>query len=123
MNTSSSVDQVTIEPSGKWSVQAVQPEEQTTPKETSFVDDDDLVISETNFVGARGLVTPNRSTTNFETPVRGSRESSTMARSATSNKRPAAEVIDLTLSDDDEPPDRPAKRQNTGTNTWGNVIF
>jgi len=33
------------------------------------------------------------------------------------SKRPIAEVIDLTLSDDDEPIPPPTKRQNLGTST------
>jgi len=51
-----------------------------------------------------------------------SREASTSAASthaSTSNKRPASQIIDLTLSDDDDdlPVSRPTKRQFTGYST------
>lgn len=126
VNTSSSTEQVTIEPDGVWSAQTDKPEEweRATPKKSSFVNvDDDLVISESSFVGSRGLPTPNRSLSGYNTPVKRPRESSTGSRSATSNKRPAPEVIDLTLSDD-EPDERPPKRQNTAlSNPWNGGPF
>lgn len=125
VETSGSVEQVTIEPNGVWSVQSNKPEERTPPKKANFFDDDDLVISGAGFVGTSSLsaATPSRPlASSFGTPVRASSSSSSMPRSATSNKR-SAEVIDLTLSDDEEPADHPAKRQNTGTNAWDTVIF
>ncbi|KAF2720516.1 hypothetical protein K431DRAFT_295021 [Polychaeton citri CBS 116435] len=62
------------------------------------------------------------SATSFQTPPLSSREPS-VAQSGTSapptnrpnNKRASSAIIDLTLSDEDEPP-RPAKRTATGTN-------
>ncbi|KAH8910081.1 MIZ/SP-RING zinc finger protein [Coniochaeta sp. PMI_546] len=121
-NTPQSVEQVTIEPDGQWVLPAPQSEEKNRPQpEASFVDDDDLVIAQ---VSSRqsNTATPSRSGYAFSTPVQGSsREGSSMPpRSTTSSKRPAAEVIDLTLSDD-EADARPVKRANTqfnGYNDW-----
>jgi E3 SUMO-protein ligase PIAS1 len=119
-NTSSSVEQVTIEPDGRWHTQEAQRETDVDGPDLSFVHDEDGVIAsaDVSIVGAWSTATPNRSTNSIGTPLTAfSRESSSMPpRSATSSKRPAAEVIDLTLSDDEEeepiqPP--PAKRLNT----------
>lgn len=121
-NTPQSVEQVTIEPDGQWVLPARQSEEKTRPQpETSFVDVDDLVIAQVSSLQSN-TVTPSRSGYTFSTPVQGSsREGSSMPpRSTTSSKRPAAEVIDLTLSDD-EADARPIKRPNTqgnGYNGW-----
>jgi len=108
---------VTIEPDGRWhsgqgEVERVVSKE--VKPEASYIDDDDdgLYISDVNFLdgGVRSLATPTRSAQTIGTPNTGvSREGSSMPRASSSNKRPIAEVIDLTLSDDDEPP-RPAKR-------------
>jgi len=55
------------------------------------------------------------------TPSDGySRDTSTVPRSGSSNKRPAPDVIDLTLSDDDEPAARPVKRANYGSGSYSN---
>ena len=107
------MEQVTIEPDGRWLLPSAQNEPKNQSQaDTSFVDDDDLVIGNVSSRQSTAA-TPNRSGYHFSTPAQGSsREGSLMpSRSATSNKRLAAEVIDLTLSDDDEP--RPVKRANT----------
>ena len=117
VKTSSSVEQVTIEPNGVWSVQSELKEEPTVPRvEANVVDDDDLV-----FMSNHNTETPIRSSTNFGTPIAASREGSSMPRSASSSKRPIADVIDLTLSDDDEPPQPPTKRLNTGLPSWDHI--
>jgi E3 SUMO-protein ligase PIAS1 len=112
---------VTIEPDGKWLLPAPQSEERSRPQpESSFIEDDDLVIGH---VSSRqsNTATPSRSGYAFGTPIQGSsREGSSIAapRSTTSNKRPAAEVIDLTFSDDEDPEPRPVKRMNTSSTSF-----
>lgn len=112
--TSDSIDQVTIEPNGEWAVPGAK-KEVTPNQDASYVDDDDLVISEVTKTGGRGTAAPSFAsvpTPHLATPTSvASRDTSAAPRS--SNKRPAPEVIDLTLSDDDEPP-RPVKRANHG---------
>lgn len=110
-NTSRAVEKVDIEPDGQWKAHGeiedvVRPESR---QEAFELDDDDLV--EVNFNGNRGTNTPNTLAPTPNTPTPGtaaSRESSSMPRTG-SNKRSHA-VIDLTLSDDDEPPQPPSKR-------------
>jgi E3 SUMO-protein ligase PIAS1 len=127
-NTSDDLEQVTIEPSGRWSVPSAQKEVRPKASEPDVfnLDDDDAFGS---YVGNRSYnaslasrpsQTPNRPTTSsvsYGTPE--SRESS---RPAVGSKRSAAEVIDLTLSDDDDDdgvPGRQTKRPNLGTNSYG----
>ena len=107
-------------PGAKLTVTAVTA---ATPRqEASFVDDDDVVVSEVSRVVGRNTATPSLasiSTPHLATPTSAaSRDTSTAPRS--SNKRPATEIIDLTLSDDDDDvPVRPMKRANYGTNGSG----
>ncbi|AEO57449.1 hypothetical protein MYCTH_2138861 [Thermothelomyces thermophilus ATCC 42464] len=113
--TPESVEQVTIEPNGEWAVPGAK-KEVTPDHETSYLDDDDVVVSEEVTKTARRASTgPSQAaapTPHLATPTSvASRDASAAPRS--SNKRPAPEVIDLTLSDDDEPP-RPVKRPNQG---------
>lgn len=113
--TSDSIEQVTIEPNGEWAVPGAK--KAATPKQdANFVDDDDIVVSEVTRTAARSTAAPSVvsvATPHIGTPTSvASRDTSAAPRS--SNKRPAAEVIDLTLSDDDEPP-RPVKRANHGS--------
>lgn len=115
--TSQNVEQVDIEPNGQWKAHGtVEEEVEPEPQhEALAIDDDDLVISEISYVGNRGTNTPNTlaPTTNTPTPVTAaSREGSSMPRSG-GNKR-SHEVIDLTLSEDDEPPEPPRKRVQYG---------
>ncbi|KAL2288948.1 hypothetical protein FJTKL_02825 [Diaporthe vaccinii] len=112
--TSRSVEQVDIEPNGQWKAHgSVEEELEPEPEhEALAIDDDDLVISEISYVGNRGTNTPNTlaPTTSTPTPVTAaSREGSSMPRSG-GNKRSHAEVIDLTLSEDEEPPEPPRKK-------------
>lgn len=112
--TARSVEQVDIEPNGQWKAHgSVEEELEPEPEhEALAIDDDDLVISEISYVGNRGTNTPNTlaPTTSTPTPVTAaSREGSSMPRSG-GNKRSHAEVIDLTLSEDEEPPEPPRKK-------------
>jgi E3 SUMO-protein ligase PIAS1 len=126
-NTSPSIEQVTIEPDGNWHVPTPKTTEErrssaSAPRDTSFIGDDDLMIAQPNAPSSsRATATPNRFNYGASlggSSIAGSRETSLMPGSATSRsgtKRAAPETIDLTLSDDDEPPPRPAKRQNVGS--------
>lgn len=115
-HTSESTEQVTIEPDGQWRAQASSEPEPKRPRYSSGVnasvidDDDDEVVPLDSFSlqSARNTQTPNQSL--FGTP--GSAQGN--GSSSGSRKRPA-EVIDLTLSDDeDDEPVRAPKRQNAG---------
>ncbi|KAI0195390.1 PINIT domain-containing protein [Xylaria flabelliformis] len=122
--TEDSVEQVTIEPNGQW---ATQPTE-TAPRKsrssnvnTSIDVDDDVSIVTDNPSYSNGGYgsTPHTYSTPIRTfmgtPSASSREPSGAPRSG-GRKRPAAEVIDLTLSsdEDDAPLTRPSKKQNLG---------
>lgn len=100
-------DQVTITPTGEWSTQkeTTPPRKNGTAIAADDSDDDDLVeIPDYRVASIKSEVaqTPNY----LSTPPMPSREPSTAPRSGV--KR-TSEVVDLTLSDDDEPP-RPAKK-------------
>ena len=122
-NTSESQDQVTIEPNGEWRKEATEREPKRprySTQSAKIEDDDDIsIVSDPRaFIVPKienPYTTPSQSLFNPATPnstATGSREPSSVPRSGGS-KRPA-EVIDLTLSsDEDEPPARPPKRQNT----------
>ncbi|KAH6893567.1 PINIT domain-containing protein [Thelonectria olida] len=127
-NTPKDVDTVTIEPDGRWFVK--NEEERRNEfgsqgaRQSHFDDDDDddddLEISEVNIISRR-LETPRNASFSSSTPASGSRGPPSVGPrgiASTSAKRPAAAVIDLTLSsdDEDEPLQRAPKRQNTGTN-------
>ncbi|KAF2151134.1 hypothetical protein K461DRAFT_227878 [Myriangium duriaei CBS 260.36] len=118
-NTSKSVDQVVIEPEGAWrEVNQNEDNQRDRNQARAAYDDDsddDLVeirdvksgASQQN--GAGQMSIPGLS--QHMTPPLSSREASVSQNSR--NKRPSA-VIDLTMSDDDEPP-RPAKRPTVAT--------
>jgi E3 SUMO-protein ligase PIAS1 len=117
-NTSESTEQVTIAPDGTWSVESAgepQPKKprhsgaRSTPVLTYPIDDDDVVPLD-------GYGAPNDYTTRTPSRLFGTPASTPLNGVSTPNpskKRPAAEVIDLTLSDSDDEPPAP-KRQNTG---------
>ena len=130
-NTLESQDQVTIEPDGEWRKEAVEPEAKRPRYSTNSAkieDDDDIsILSDSRAFNSSGAVpklenpyaTPSRSLFHPATPnsntATGSREPSSVPRSSGAGSKRPAEVIDLTLSsDEDEPPARPAKRQNAG---------
>ena len=113
--TTDAVEQVTIEPNGEWAVPGAK-KEATPNQEASYLDDDDIVVSQVTKTAGRASTGPAQvaaSTPHLATPTSvASRDTSAAPRS--SKKRPAPEVIDLTLSDDDDEPPRPVKRSNYG---------
>ncbi|OJD31649.1 miz zinc finger protein [Diplodia corticola] len=122
--TTSSTDQARIYPDGTWSPGTADKmkNQHTTPSsEASGVrgppddSDDDLVeISAPPIMKKEESTTPLHS---VNTPPVSSREPSTTSAVPGSNRgKRKQEVIDLTLSDDDEPP-RPAKRTNSAYST------
>ncbi|KAI0406604.1 PINIT domain-containing protein [Xylaria palmicola] len=119
--TGDSVEQVTIEPDGHWTTQSNESaprQSRVSNANTSIdVDDDISVLSFDNLYGngaSHAFSTPTR--TFMGTPSSSSREPSNAPRSG-GKKRPAAEVIDLTLSSDEDnaPIARPIKKQNFGS--------
>ncbi|TLS29009.1 hypothetical protein PpBr36_00508 [Pyricularia pennisetigena] len=119
--TSQSIEQVTIDPSGEWRIpgsESVDLRDEAANgvgNETNYIVDDEVILSDISVFSGRRTATPSRSLQLPSTPNTGvSREGSTMPRSVASagTKRSAA-VIDLTLSDDDEPSGPPpTKKQN-----------
>lgn len=127
--TSEDVDQVDIQPDARWKVhgsadaQEVKPEPQYGGAFNLDDDDDEFEILDTSFPAGRSTATPvaygNTRTpinlapsTGVPTPASGaSREGSSLSRSGGTAKR-SHEVIDLTLSEDDEPA---PKRQHFNT--------
>jgi len=100
-------DQVTIQPSGEWST-----EKDVKPKQNGHHDDSDDDLIEIPDYRVQAIKTEAAPTpTSLSTPPLPSRETSTAPRSAQKRK---SEVVDLTLSDDDEPV-RPTKKGRTGT--------
>lgn len=111
--TPSSIEQVTIEPDGKWS--------QTAPRSNSTTnghgaqpndsDDDDLI--EIDDVRVNALKKDSTPISAFaRTPPASSREPSIASASrGVSLKRPLSSVIDLTGSDDDDEPIRRAPQR------------
>ncbi|KAI0383057.1 zf-MIZ-domain-containing protein [Hypomontagnella monticulosa] len=124
-STPDSLQQVTIDPDGQWRMKTEDPEPtRSRPTVGSRIDDDDdiSILSDSHGFsnGVRNTMsTPNRSMLSSGGSNGGSRETPNTQRSG-SNKRPA-EVIDLTLSsdEDDEPIIRPPKRQYPGPTSNG----
>lgn len=109
------MDQVTIEPDGSWSQGNKIDISSNNGKDAAYDSDsdDDLVeLTDARLSAVKMEKTERPSNAVFatQTPPQSSREASAAGSNAprSGNKR-NAEVIDLTLSDDDEPP-RPAKR-------------
>ncbi|KAJ4332071.1 E3 SUMO-protein ligase pli1 [Ascochyta clinopodiicola] len=99
------VDQVTISPTGEWSTEkAASPPRKNGAAVADDSDDDLVEIPDYRVasIKSEAVQTP----TYLSTPPMPSREPSAAPRSGTKRK---SEVVDLTLSDDDEPP-RPAKK-------------
>jgi E3 SUMO-protein ligase PIAS1 len=98
-------DQVTISPTGEWTTEkAASPPRKNGTAVQDDSDDDLIEIPDYRVasIKSEAVQTPSY----LSTPPMPSREPSTAPRSGT--KR-TSEVVDLTLSDDDEPP-RPAKK-------------
>jgi len=105
-----STEQVTIEPNGKWS--HVNENQTSRSGATSKYDDedsDDLVEISDYRVASLKTEASNTPLSLARTPPLSSREASTVASAPRTGSKRASDVIDLTLSDDDEPP-RPAKK-------------
>jgi E3 SUMO-protein ligase PIAS1 len=126
--TSRSVEQVTIEPDGRWS----QHSKASSPNNnnTSFGSDDEelIEIKDSRVSALKTASTPVPYVGSTRTPPMSSREASASAASthaSTSSKRPASQIIDLTLSDDDDdlPVSRPPKRQFTGYSTPQSMLI
>lgn len=122
-STSKSVDQVTIQPNGKWELN-VRPEPISKSNGVASSDDDDDLIEVTKSGDSIRMSTPRK----YGTPLAAQsiREASSSAaprgQSSTSAKRPIAAVIDLTSSGDEEderPLARQPKRQYTNNGTNG----
>lgn len=126
-STADSVEQVTIDPYGKWSVPGAKSETRPLQGRANYIDDDDLVISSfhTGSLGGSsyGTATPSRTFgAPVTTPNTGASQSSSAAPRP-SAKRPAPEVIDLTLSDDEEDPYPPTKRVNLNQNGFNGAAY
>ncbi len=118
-----SIEKVDVEPNGKWTI--IKEEDESQPGGTaskgraSYDDDfDDLVELDPpgqpikrESLSQAGLSSAGRPAA-LDTPPLSSREASVAqsASSAQRNKRPQSAVVDLTLSDDEDEPPRPAKR-------------
>jgi E3 SUMO-protein ligase PIAS1 len=120
-NTSKSIDQVTIQPSGKWELH-VRPEPTSKSNGVASSDDDDDLIEITKTGDSIRMSTPRTYGTPSGAPASSIREASSSSaaqrsQGSTSGKRPITAVIDLTSSgdEDDEPLARQPKRQYTGS--------
>ncbi|RAH42998.1 Zn-finger transcription factor [Aspergillus brunneoviolaceus CBS 621.78] len=117
--TPSDTEQVIIEPDGKWSHLNLEDIEKAG-KATSATEDDDLI--EIKEPGISPIKQESFSAVNLtlqQTPLKSREPSATSSAVPSSmNKRPAAQVIDLTGSDDDDDGDdlpvRPTKRPALG---------
>jgi E3 SUMO-protein ligase PIAS1 len=92
-------DQVTIQPNGEWSTDKEISQPRTNGYAHADSDDDLIDVTDYRISAIKSEATP----VSLSTPPLQSRDSSTAPRS---NKR---EFVDLTISEDDEPP-RPAKK-------------
>lgn len=121
-NTSKSVDQVSIQPNGKWELHT-RPEPASKSNGVASSDDEDDLIEVTKAGDSIRMSTPRKYGTPATTTAPSTREASSSTgprgRSSNSAKRPIAAVIDLTSSGDEEddgPLVRQPKRQYTNTN-------
>ncbi|KAF2490469.1 hypothetical protein BU16DRAFT_470680 [Lophium mytilinum] len=109
-SVSGSTDQVTIEPDGTWS-QGANTENQTPRNGTVANDEDDsddlVEISDYRLNNLK-VEAAGSPLSLARTPPMSSREASTALSAPRSSHKRTSDVIDLTLSDDDEP--RPAKK-------------
>lgn len=118
--TSKNEEQVTIEPDGSWSTNGGFDTSQNNNPTCEDDNDDDIVELPDTRVSAlkQQAAYPNSFA---RTPPQSSREDSLASSATRSGKRPASEVIDLTLSDDDDDDDAAPppkfKRSSTLTDT------
>jgi E3 SUMO-protein ligase PIAS1 len=105
LNKARNTDQVTIQPSGEWSTEKEANPKHNGHNEDHDDSDDDLIeIPDYRVQAIKTEAAPTP--TSLSTPPLPSRETSTAPRSGQKRK---SEVVDLTLSDDDEPV-RPTKK-------------
>jgi E3 SUMO-protein ligase PIAS1 len=111
----SHVEQVVIDPDGEWSLQSESKPETNGKASTRLFPQDDIVEISDRVVGSGNR--DSRLGLKIEPSMRSqttpSGRPSASSTPATGSKRPIAEVIDLTLSDDDDDIIRPIKRQST----------
>jgi E3 SUMO-protein ligase PIAS1 len=105
-STPKTVESVTIDADGRWSVAT---ESSNSPVPDSE-DDNDVKTKVVDLDDDDDRPMMRSTTSSFTTPAARPKAES-VSRNNGNNKRPASHVIDLTLSDDDEPP-RPTKRNN-----------
>ena len=122
-STGIDVEQVMIEPNGKWAVNSRSDASPRPNGASSGTDEDeDLVEIKNMRVKALKEEAPHTPLAMSQTPPSSSREPSIASGSirSSNNKRPIGQVIDLTFSDDDEEePPRAAKRQHSNTGLHG----
>lgn len=125
-NTPKDAEQVTVEPDGNWHLIKSEDDRNdgtrsnTKHQDSDDDDDDDLVeiVDPSSSYGrprapTDSIRTPSINGSSFDIPHRQSsilQSQSTSQPQSQSKKRPREEVIDLTLSDDDEPPVSRIKR-------------
>lgn len=111
-STSTDVDQVTIEPDGKWSSPKADDSSAVGGVTPATDDDDELIeIKEPGITPVKQESIPLNLSLQ-RTPAQSREPSTSSAAHRSTNKRLASQVIDLTGSDedDDNSPVRPAKR-------------
>lgn len=117
-NTNKSVDQVTVQPDGKWEHHTKK--ENTRPSNGVASDDDDDLVEITKNGDNVTMGAPNGYGSQAQRSV--STASVPSRQGATSAKRPINDVIDLTSSgDEDEEPARTPKRQHTNGYGGGSI--
>lgn len=115
------VDQVVIEPNGRWS--SVRRDDHLVPDGgTPTTEDDELIeVGDSGSVSVKQEPLPINVSLQ-KTPIQSQEISTSPSVLASSKKRPAAQVIDLTGSDDDDDngsPVRPAKRRTLNLTDGG----
>jgi E3 SUMO-protein ligase PIAS1 len=104
-NTPKTVESVTIDAEARWSAAA---EASNSPMPDDSDDDDNDIVEIPD-----GRPAPFETLSSMTPVSSAARDSSVPAGRSSSSKRPVSQVIDLTLSDDDDDePARPAKRVN-----------
>ncbi|KAL1972463.1 hypothetical protein VTN31DRAFT_6877 [Thermomyces dupontii] len=112
-STPSSVEQVTIEPNGEWHVDKKEPPSATNG--AASANDSDNLIEITSGNSPALKAEPDTETSALQrTPSSRDHHPTPGSGRSSTNKRPPPPVIDLTLSDDEDAPPRPAKRQAQG---------
>ncbi|OJD23242.1 hypothetical protein ACJ73_05402 [Blastomyces percursus] len=114
-STPPSIDQVTVDPDGKWHISKDDdnPRPGGDPSPATDGRDDNLIEIQDSRVVSLKQEPSTAMSLHHTPPAQAGEPSSTQSASwpTPNNKRPASQVIDLTISDDeDEEPPRPGKR-------------